>query len=146
MSRGLLLSLDEQVQAGLLGNKRQVGQAYIEVPLDQQHPGDLADSHIPVNETKHSQPALIHPAKLSVCGIIDQIDDVLNITIDFEIFYGLSLVLTCLLIVMLKSSSLILQFSKDCGLFELKGPSRNSFVHDYVHGGINVVLSGQGRG
>lgn len=91
MSRGLLPSLDEQVQAGLLGNKRQVGQAYIEVPLDQQPPGDLADSHIPVNEPKHSQPALIHPAKLSVCGIIDQIDDVLNITIDFEMFYGLSL-------------------------------------------------------
>ena len=107
MFRGLLPSPGEQVQAGLLGSKRRVGQAYIEAPLGQQPPGDLAASHIPVNEPKHNQPALIHPAKLSVCGIIDQIDDVLNITINFEMFYGLSLVLTCLLIVMLKSSSLI---------------------------------------
>lgn len=102
LSRGLLPSLDEQVQAGLLGNKRQVGQAYTEAPLEQQPPGDLAGSHSPVSEPKHNQPALIHPAKLPVCGIIDKTDDVLNITIDFEMFYGLSLVLTCLLIVMLK--------------------------------------------
>lgn len=100
LSRGLLPFLDEKVQAGLLGNKRQVGQVYTEALLAQQPPGDLAASQSPVNEPKHNQPVLIHPAKLSVCGIIDKIDEVLNITIDLEMFYGLSLVLPCLLIVM----------------------------------------------
>lgn len=66
LSRGLLPSLDEQVQAGLLGNKRQVGQAYTEAPLEQQPPGDLAASHSPVSPNTISLPWFTQPNCQSV--------------------------------------------------------------------------------